>query len=34
MGSGELDGDQIETRAHKSLPRFSPWRVKTYILLV
>jgi hypothetical protein len=33
MGSGELDGDQIETRAHKNLPRFDPPKVNTYILL-
>jgi hypothetical protein len=24
MGSGELDDDQTWTRAHESLPRFSP----------
>jgi hypothetical protein len=24
MGSGELDSDQTETRAHKRLPRFGP----------
>jgi hypothetical protein len=34
MGSGKLDGDQTETRAHKSLPRFGPRRVTTYVLLV
>jgi hypothetical protein len=34
MGSSELDSDQTETRAHKSLPKFAPQRVKTYVLLV
>jgi hypothetical protein len=24
VGSGELDGDQTNTRVHKSLPRFGP----------
>jgi hypothetical protein len=24
VGSGKLDGDQTEIRAHKSLPRFGP----------
>jgi hypothetical protein len=24
MGSSELDDDQTETRAHKSLPKFAP----------
>jgi hypothetical protein len=33
-GSDELDGDQTRTRAHESLPRFGPKRVKTYVLLV
>jgi hypothetical protein len=32
--SDKLDVDQTGTRAHKSLPKFAPRRVKTYILLV
>jgi hypothetical protein len=34
VGSGEVDNNEIETRVHKSLPRFGPRRVTTYIPLI